>query len=344
MRKIILFLFLFLPLASFCAEVVGAPFSLREKYKQAQAGNFIVTEQDHTYSLLFIREVTEDHLLLEEIAVPDSQIALNKMSWLGWVKAKAPGHTSWTLYEIDAHTSELIEAFSYSKRGWLYLDETQQFLSKLLSLPLTQLGSAERKKIGPQPSTAEADRRAVWNPPLILEGKKQSKPQFDVWKGIWPEDGTPMSKCAVELYFSKLNETFPFPYWIEVKSPHYTFKMRTVDSGTGIISPYNGPIPHRPPQFTGHTKKTEKGYRITLESPLYYKTFHLYAIDLNDPVRKTISIPHQINRLPKSETVHLDISLEQVAERLTSQRHYQWVIIPEEDGRVYVESDEIFVN
>lgn len=317
--------------------------TLKEKYLNAHAGDFIVTEQDHTYSLLFIREITADHLLLEEIAAPDSQIDLNTIIWSEWVKAKAPGHTSWTLYEIDALYGNLIEAFSYSKRGWLYLDETQQFLSKLLCLPLSRASNAERRKIGPQPLAQEEDRRAIWNPPLTIEGKKLPKPQFDVWKGLWPEDGTQMGNCIVELYFSKANPAFPFPYWIEIKSPHYAFKLRTVDSGSGIISAYAGPIPHRPPQFTSPMQKTDGAYRLPINSPHYYRTFHLYAIDLSDPLRKTIPIPHQLKREERSEKAYLDISEESLFTRLTPSHHYQWVLIPEEDGKVYVEADEIFV-
>ncbi|MBS0607255.1 MAG: hypothetical protein JSR57_09920 [Verrucomicrobia bacterium] len=341
MRTILFSLFLSLLSLdlSYCAEAPG--FALKEKYQNAHAGDFIVTEQDHTYSLLFIREITADHLLLEEIAVPDTQINLNSIVWSDWVKAKAPGHTSWTLYELDSLSGSLIEAFSYSKRGWLYLDETQQFLSKLLCLPLTKLSNADRRKIGPQPQSHEEDRRAVWNPPLTVEGKKQPKPQFDVWKGVWPEDGTQMGKCIVELYFSKDDPAFPFPYWIEVKSPHYAFKLRSVDSGSGIASAYTGAMPHRPPQFASPLQKIEGAYRLSINSPLYYQTFHLYAIDLSDPVRKTIPIPHQLKREAKSERVHLYISEECLTARLSPNHRYQWVIIPEEDGKIYVESDEI---
>lgn len=220
-------------------------FPLKEKYSQAKAGDFIVTEIDRTYSLLFIREITQEHLLLEEIAVPEAQVDLKKIQWALWVQNKAPGHTSWTVYQIDRDSGQLIEAFSYSKKGWLYLDETQQFLSKLLCLPMNLLKTEDRKKIGPQPTHQEEDRRAVWNPPLILNGKKQEKAQFEAFRGVWPEDGTPMSKCAVELYFSQNYPAFPFPYWIEVKSPHYAIRLRAVDSGSGITSFYKGSIPQR---------------------------------------------------------------------------------------------------
>ena len=314
---------------------------LREKYQSAHAGDFIVTELDNTYSLLFIREMTAEHLLLEEIAVPANQIDLDSITWDNWVKDKAPGHTSWTLYEIDPSTGNLIEAFSYSKKGWLYLDQTQQFLSQLLSLPLIQLNPDERKKIGLQPSSQEEDHRALWNPPVIINGKKLHKPQCEAWRGTWPEDGTPMGRCPIELYFLSSDPSFPFPYWVEVKSPHYAFKMRTVDSGKGMTSPYNGPIPYRPPQFTAPLQRKENGYSLTIQSPLYYHSFQLYAIDLTDPLRKTIPISHQAQRLAQREVVSLNISKQELVSKLTPGHRYQWFLIPEEDGRIYVESDEI---
>ncbi len=316
---------------------------LREKYHQAHPGDYIVTAQDNTYSLLFIREITADHLLLEEIAVPESQINLKSITWDKWLQAKAPGHTSWTLYEIDSQTGNLIEAFSYSKKGWLYLDQTQQFLSHLLTLPLTQLPTAERKKIGPRPSSQEEDHRALWNPPVTIQGKKLHKPQCEAWAGIWPEDGTQMGKCQIELYFLSSDPSFPFPYWIEIKSPHYAFKMRTIDSGKGMTSPYGGPIPHRPPQFKSPLQKKEKGYSLTLQSPLYYHSFHLYAIDVTDPLKKTIPISHRAHRIPQQETVSLNISEKELTSKLTPGHRYQWFLIPQEDGKIYVESDEILI-
>ena len=165
----------------------GAPLSLQQKFTQAHAGDFIVTAQEGNYSLLFIRSITADILLLEEISIPEKQIDIKKVDWKKWAEDKASGHTSWTLYEIDRKSGKLIECFSYSKNGWLYLDESEQFLTKLLTLPLNAVSEKERKKIGPQPSPGESDQRSPWNPPLIVEGKKIDKPAFDVLKTKWPD-------------------------------------------------------------------------------------------------------------------------------------------------------------
>src|SRR5262249_38677008 len=158
---------------------------------------------------------------------PEHQIDVKKIHWQDWVAKKAPGHTSWTLYEIDRKDGKLIECFSYSKNGWLYLDESEQFLTRLLTLDLHAVPEQERKRIGPPPVQGDEDRRGLWNPPLVAEGKKIAKPSFDVYKTRWPDDSTRLSLCFIELYFRNDEPSFPFPYWIEVQSPHYSFKMRT---------------------------------------------------------------------------------------------------------------------
>jgi hypothetical protein len=214
----------------------------RQKFAKAQEGDFVVTAQASHYSLLFIRSLKEHTLSLEEISIPSNQIDLKKIDWKKWVAAKAPGHTSWTLYEIDRITGKLVTCFSFSRNGWLHLDNSEQFLARLLTLPLTPVPLSERKRIGPQPSTGEEDRRAFWTPPLTINGKKISKPSFDVLKAKWPADGSRLSLCQFEFYFSKEEPTFPFPYWLEVHSPHYAFKMRTIDSGYELSSPMQLPI------------------------------------------------------------------------------------------------------
>ncbi len=231
-----------------CPLIAESPTLLKTYFQKAHIGDFIVTDQGKTNSLLFIRSLTLDTLILEEITLPDGFIDSKTMSWQSWIDAKAPGHTSWTLYEINLETGKLIECYSHSKKGWLVLDESQQFLAKLLFLSLKKIPDRERHKIGPQPQAGEPDQRAVWNPPLIIAGKKISKPQFEVWQGIWPSDGTLLANCHIELFFNKNTPLFPFPHWIEIKSSHYNFKLHTIDSGSHLHSVISGPVPRRPSQ------------------------------------------------------------------------------------------------
>ncbi|MBS0604532.1 MAG: hypothetical protein JSS60_05780 [Verrucomicrobia bacterium] len=324
------------------ALAIAAPHSLQEKFTQAKAGDFIVTAQEGNYSILFIRSITVDTLLLEEISVPSRQIDLKKVDWKKWVFEKAPGHTSWTLYEIDRATGALTECFSYSKNGWLFLDESEQFLTRLLSLPLTPTADAERKKIGPQPAPGEHDSRAPWNPPLVVEGRKVERPAFDVVKTQWPDDGSRLALCFIELYFAKELPAFPFPYWLEVHSPHYAFKMRTVDSGHDLISPMVGAMPHRAPQILGAAQKKEDVWNLPIKTPPYFQKLHLFVIDLTGDNKGALPIPFTPIKGETKEEMALEIRTSELQRILASGHRYQWALIPEGSSEIYIESEEAF--
>lgn len=229
MRKIIYCLWLF-----FFIELHSA--SLKTRFKEAQVGDYIVTAQESSYSLLIIRSIT-DQLLLEEICVPEKQIDLKRVDWQKWLLSKAPGHTSWLLYTIDLKTGTLVDCFSLSKKEWVHLENQEQFFAQLFQLELKATPDQERKRIGPK-NPNEIDQRKMWSPSLIFEGKKCKEPAFSVMHTHWPSDNSPLSGCRIELYFDGMRASFPFPYWIEVKSPHYAYKVRIVDSGRHLTSPF----------------------------------------------------------------------------------------------------------
>lgn len=315
-----------------------AVLTLEQRLASAKAGDFIVTAQEGNYSLLSIQTINTETLLLEEIAVPELQIDLKKIDWKAWVAKKAPGHTSWTLYEINRQNGKLVECFSYSKNGWLYLDESQQFLTQLLTLPLSLIADKDRKKIGPPPLEGE-DRRALWNPPLIIEGEKVAKPLFEVVKAQWPKDSTQLSQCFIELYFAKTAS--PFPYWLEVQSPHYTFKMRAIDSGHGLLSPRIGPIPHRSPQIMGFACKEKNFWKIPIKTPAYFQKLKLFALDLTEDKKSTIPIAFVFQQGAKEEAL-LEISTADLKHALQDGHRYRWILLPEAGSDFYLESEEIF--
>ncbi len=316
-----------------------AAICLQERFTHAEAGDFIVSAQEGNYSLLFIRSLTLDTLLLEEISVPSATINIKNFNWKKWTSEKAPGHTSWTLYEIERSSGKLIECFSHSKNGWLYLDESEQFLTRLLTLPLNPVPAAERKKIGPAPASGESDTRILWNPPLVIDGKQVPKPLFQVLKAKWPEDGSRLSLCTVELYFSKNEPTFPFPYWLEVQSPHYTFKMRTIDSGHGLVSPIAGAMPHRSPQILGSAHKGQESWKLSIQTPPYFQKINLFIIDIFSGAKTTIPIPFNSKKGPKAEEMILEIATTDLMRYLKPGHKYRWVLIPEESSDIYVESE-----
>lgn len=220
------FILVFLILFSFC---------LKEKIPQAKLGDYIVTESQKNYSLLFIRNIESDILHLEEISIPTNQIKTFKNKWQEWMQKGAPGHTAWVVYSIDLKQNKLISCYSFDRRNLVTLEDS--FLTQLLSLPLVRQPQNERKKIGPPPLSGELDRRASWAPPIVWEGKKLEKPSVDVQITEWPDDGSQLAKCHIELYFDTTRPQFLFPCWIEIKSPHYTHHFKVADSGSGIKSP-----------------------------------------------------------------------------------------------------------
>jgi hypothetical protein len=216
--------------------VLFSSFSFKDKATQAQVGQFIVTEESKNYSILFVRSLNTHLLQLEEITTTTSQVKSIKNQWQAWIQKGAPGHTAWVVYTIDLEKNTMKECYSFNRKGWMPIDDKDSFLTRLLSLPLIKADPTQRKRIGPPPATGETDRRGFWNPPLVVEGKKQDKPSVTVFTTKWPEDETPLSLCDIELYFDSTRPDFLFPCWIEVKSPHYSHHLRVVDSGSNLQS------------------------------------------------------------------------------------------------------------
>lgn len=326
----------------FTGALSAEPIYLPGKFQEARSGDYIVTAHDNTYSLLRLRSVTNAILTLEEVSIPSSQLDAKSIDWKNWLSQKAPGHTAWTLYEIDLKRGEVLECFSCSKNGWILLESQEQFFAKLLTLPFTVLADAQKKKIGPPPAAGETDHRKTWSPPLILEGKKINRPLFDVLRSRWPDDNTQLSSCAIDLYFDAEHPQFPFPYWIEVKSPHYALKIQTIASGHDLPSPLVLDMPRRPPEIIGVTQKTSKSWSLPLRVPLYHDALHLFAIDLTTPSRTTLAIPHRLERQSKEEAM-LKIEISELKNVLTPEHRYQWAIQSDKTPTVYVHSDEIFL-
>jgi hypothetical protein len=344
MRYLSTFIIFFCFALTTCAHAENkSAISLKAKLLQAHPGDYIVTEQNKNYSLLAIRSVLHSTIVLEEISIPANQMDASKTPWKKWVESEAPGHTSWTWYEIDLENGTLNECFSFSKQGWLVFNESEQFFTKLISLPLSKTPPDQQRRIGPPPLSGETDHRHVWYPSLIVEGKKVDKPSFEVWQGHWPKDDTMLSQCKIEMYFVRGRNAFPFPYWIDVSNPHYTYKIRVVDSGSGLISPIPGPMPHRPLEFVGRTQNLGEALRLTLKTPAYYKKFSLYALDMTLKGNAPIPIPFTSKAGTEKEVVFLEITREDLKGILMDGHRYQWIAIPEEASDAYAETEDSFL-
>ena len=211
--------------------------SLREQLLKGKPGDFIVISQGNSYSLFLLRDLNDKFLTIEEISVDQSAIDLKKIGWKQWVENKAPGVTTWTSFVINLEKNTLTQCYSYTEKQWLFLEKSDYFFNQLLTLPLRVTKDNERKRVGPPPMPGEIDRRKLWGPKRVLEGKCTKTAQYSVLRAKWPDDKTRLAGCVIELYLDTSQPQFPFPYWLEIQSPHYTFKLNTIDSGSGICSP-----------------------------------------------------------------------------------------------------------
>jgi hypothetical protein len=209
--------------------------TLTEKLREAAPGDYLVTNQDRTLTLLLIAERNDERIVLQEISAPETRRCTN---WAQWLAAKAPGHTAWNGYLISLETGRIERAYSYSKQGWLDLRGCDHFFSTLLRLPLTPVAEAERRRVG-RPGRSGSDQRPVWQPALVFEGQRVSGARFDAYSACWPRDGTPIAGREIILYLPAERGSYPryFPYWTDIKGTLKEFHLRVVDSGRGLSSP-----------------------------------------------------------------------------------------------------------
>jgi hypothetical protein len=193
-----------------------------------------------------------------------------------------------------------------------------------------------------QPLKGEEDHRSLWHPPIIVEGHKVSQPSFEVWKTKWPDDGSLLALCSIELYFAKDRPSFPFPYWLEVKSPHYTFKMRAIDSGSNLVSPMSGTMPRRCPRILGSTQKGTEYWKLAVQIPVYFQQIHLFALDLSGENKVTIPIPFTFENTNKKEEKVLVVATSDLTTLFQSGHRYRWILIPQSSFSISVESEEVF--
>lgn len=310
-------------------------FSLKDKIVNGKRGDYVVTEQAGTYTVLLIRSLTDRHLLLEEIDVPTVNHDPSKIGWKQWVDQEAPGHTAWVSYLIDLEKNQLIETYSHARNAWMFAEDPNQFLARLLTLSLQKTPSDKRKRIGPPPSAGAEDHRSLWSPPVTIEGKTVDKPTITAWSGRWPSDGSIIANCEIELYFSQ----FPFPYWIEVRSPHYKASMKTIDSGSGMASP-KSVVFQQSPFFIGGSLWKENGFEFHFHTPPYFSQFKIFAMDTSVKEKPLIEIAHSGKTAPGEVKVEIPSKL--LDNKLQRGHRYKWVVMSQEYPNVIIYSDNAF--
>lgn len=212
--------------------------ALRDNLAKASPGDFIVTAQNKTYTVLLIQGREGNNLRLEEITVPITRMNLKGFSWRDWIAKGAPGNTAWVRYTIDLNDASMQEFYSFTRKGYFKIDEANNFLSKLLNLQLQEIPHSQRKKIGTRPPIG-ADNRRLWQPQMVIDGNYVSGVRFAAYRTQWPKDGTELSGKSIEVYVPEENSKYPsyFPYWLQVYGAVGKAKIRIVDSGINLRSP-----------------------------------------------------------------------------------------------------------
>ncbi len=313
-------------LSFLCLPLLANALTFKDKLLGAKVGDFVVTEQNKIYSVLLVKAIFETSIELEEISVPMHSFDSKKMGWRAWLDQNAPGSSSWMVYHLDFVEEKLQESYSLTQNKWLYTDETDYLLAKLLTLSLTPVPEKERRRIGPSPEEGVEDRRALWNPPLVRESAKVKKPCYEVYRGKWPKDSSELSECTILLYFDKENPSFPFPYWLELSNGYISIKLRTVDSGTKLQTPLTRV--ELPPyfHFAGPLKEIQEGLRLTLSTLSNDSQFQVVARDLTDPASPSQPMECTQRKAPQKGTFYLDIPKKLLASRLKPGHSYQWLV------------------
>jgi hypothetical protein len=312
-------------------------FSLKDKIIKGNPGDYVVTEQMGTYTILLIRALSDQHLFLEEIDVPTLNHDLQTTSWKEWISQEAPGHTAWVSYLIDLEKNKLIESYSHSRAAWLYTEDPNNFLSRLMTLSLEKTPLDKRKRIGPPP-TGDEDHRALWTPSVTFEGKKMEKSPITVWTTRWPYDNSIIAGCEIEVYFSG----FAFPYWIEIKSPHYKAAIRTIDTGCEMTSP-KAIVFQQSPFFIGSHQMNQGSLEFHIHCPSYYSNVRVMAMDLSVDSHPMVEIAQIAETSPKTGAdVTLQIPEKTLENKLQKGHHYRWVLISTQYPGVVIYSDNLF--
>jgi len=222
-KKVFIFL-LFCILANFSYGM-----SFKEQILKSKEGDFIVYEKNKIFSLIVIKKITSEELILEEISTnkkPDN--------WKKWVINGAIGNSSWTICKIDILSGKIIDGYSFSKRAWLNVESKENLFSHLLSLELQTVAKNLWRKIGSPPSYGEQDLRSIWYPTFYLNGKAK-KANWEVYETKWPNDSSDFSNKTLNFYFT--NAEIFFPIWLQVSTSYGIAILHAVDSGHELISP-----------------------------------------------------------------------------------------------------------
>lgn len=302
-------------------------FKLKETLALAQEGEYYVTQQGKTLSLLLVREVSSPRVILEEITIPASQFQKENVSFREWLSKEAPGHTLWTISQLNLESGIFEECYSYDQRSWIDIRGAEQFLSTLLNLEFHPVKIEERKKIGFPPKYGVADMRHFWNPPIIFEGSKTST-DCEAYYTRWPNDHSELARRKIEIYLPSKDSLIPtaMPHWVEVDAKVTQMQFRVVDCGYNLRSPKHD-LPQRPPEIQGFQADRENGLKISFTSPVYFNEFHLIAENQGNTFYPPHFLPHELRSTERG--LEIQVPYETLTAELNPLEEYQLFLSPQ---------------
>lgn len=313
---------------------------LRDELLRANTGDYVVTLQNKTVTLLHIVRVDGKRLIIEEISAPEKSSA--HPNWKEWVSSQAPGHSSWVVYEIDVSAQALLEFYSLSQKRFIDIAPQESFLPTLLEMELSKVPLEDRKRIGQPPQKGEPDRRNLWQPPLVFEGNRMTNAKFEAYLGKWPKDGSPLAGKGVEVYLPIGLKNVPryFPYWINVQQTLGRGQIRIIDTGTGLQSVV-AQMPRRPPEFLRGAERQEGHVSFKLKNRPYFEELKLVAIPYDGPASTPVEIPATMRNLG-SGLVEIRISNSVFNAYLERGQSYRFLAVPVGYDSLFAETTEPF--
>lgn len=331
----ILLIFLFL---GFYSPLNAESMSLCDCLRKAKNGDFVVTAQGKNFTLFHVFDVDGSTLTIEEISAPLAEKKNIGTNWQQWIDQKAPGSTSWVIYELDLDSKSIEDIYSYSQKSWQKIYPGDQIFPTLINLVFSKIDDVKRKKAGPRPLPDMIDDRPLWHPPIFLNGKKINGVQSLAYKASWPNDSTELSGKKIEIYLPDKNELIPayFPFWIQVSNQFAQTKLRVIDSGFNLKSIHSHfPLP--PPELISHQFTPNGELIFLIKSHPKFKDFNVFAkcSDSSAPMFSVEVVTYETANRRKAKLV---VANQELKNKLKADKLYYFIFEPHECSYMSIET------
>ncbi|MCH9634013.1 MAG: hypothetical protein S4CHLAM7_07490 [Chlamydiae bacterium] len=326
------FFLIFLCFLSFSLRELRASteenFFFKTPLSRAQKGDYVVVLQHKSLSLLHIFETHPKTLIIEEVSAPAKIKSTIKGDWKKWIENDAPGHTAWVMYELNLETGSVEDIFSCAQKCWKKVFPQEQIFPTLFDLKFSLVPDEKRKKVGPPPPSEMIEERPIWQPPVFFEGKKVPNLSSKAYSAYWPNDGTDLSGKKINIFLAEGDPNIPdfFPVWMQVSDKIGRLKLRIIDSGQELTSPYKQfPVP--PPSLSACHFTKEGHLQFHLRSHPTFTEYKVYARDLESP--SSLLVPFKAEVQKGSRELRLTISNETLNNKFQLDKLYTFIFEPE---------------